>query len=63
MIDKYDFDLKWAPESVQMRASSFDQDAPSIFAAIQEQLGLRLKPAKVPVLMLIVDHLSKPSDN
>jgi uncharacterized protein (TIGR03435 family) len=38
-------------------------DAPGIFQAIQEQLGLRLVPAKGPVDVLIIDHVERPSEN
>jgi len=35
----------------------------SNFAAIQEQLGLELQPAKNPVEVLVIDHIEKPSLN
>jgi uncharacterized protein (TIGR03435 family) len=38
-------------------------DAPGIFQAIQEQLGLRLAPAKGPMDVLVIDHIQRPSDN
>jgi uncharacterized protein (TIGR03435 family) len=54
----YDIKLKFAPEG------STDSQLPSIFTALQEQLGLKLKPQKVPVEMLVIDHLGKvPSEN
>jgi uncharacterized protein (TIGR03435 family) len=40
-----------------------DSDAPGIFQAIQEQLGLRLVPAKGPVDVLVIDHIERPSKN
>jgi len=45
--------------SAAVRAS----DAPGIFQAIQEQLGLRLVPAKGPVDVLVIDHIERPSEN
>jgi uncharacterized protein (TIGR03435 family) len=38
-------------------------DAPDIFQAIREQLGLRLVPAKGPVDVLVIDHIERPSEN
>jgi uncharacterized protein (TIGR03435 family) len=64
---KYDFDLAWMPEADQFdgRGSAVpsDANAPDIFTAIQEQLGLRLDSRKVPVQSLIVDHAERPAGN
>jgi uncharacterized protein (TIGR03435 family) len=38
-------------------------DAPSIFSAVQEQLGLRLEPARAPVDTLVIDHVERPTRN
>jgi uncharacterized protein (TIGR03435 family) len=53
LTDKYDIDLSFAP------ADSTDSTLPSIFTAIQEQLGLKLEPQKVPVSMVIIDHVDR----
>lgn len=53
----FDIDLKWTPEDDP-------GDGPSLFTAIQEQLGLRLEPGKAPVEVLVVDSAERvPTDN
>ena len=59
LTGRYDIDLKWDPRSGLSRDSS----GPSIFTALEEQLGLRLKPIKIPVETVVIDHLAMPSDN
>jgi uncharacterized protein (TIGR03435 family) len=64
--------LKWTPEDMQAKPPS-GGDKPgtvpvdlanglSVFAALQEQLGLKLEPRKVPAEVLI-DHAEKASEN
>jgi bla regulator protein BlaR1 len=70
---KYDFTLQWTPEAQasmfkgadgsQGTASLPDSSGPSILAAIQEQLGLRLEPQKAPMEILVIDHVEAPSEN
>ena len=57
----YDFALKWTPDLGDTPPK--DNDGPSVFTAIQEQLGLKLEPQKGPVEMFVIDQVQKPSDN
>jgi uncharacterized protein (TIGR03435 family) len=63
----YDFSLKWSsPEPAKSgdnAAITSDADAPSLFTAVQEQLGLRLVAAKAPMKVVIIDHIETPSAN
>jgi uncharacterized protein (TIGR03435 family) len=59
---KYDFELDWTPDSGPCPATP-DANLPSIFTAIQQQLGLKLESSKGPVEFLIVDHVERPSEN
>jgi uncharacterized protein (TIGR03435 family) len=65
LTGKYDFDLKWArdDDSVSLNADPATDAGPPIFTAIDEQLGLKLQPAKGPVEVLVVDHVEHPSEN
>jgi bla regulator protein blaR1 len=40
-----------------------DASGPSIFTALQEQLGLRLEATKAPAEALTIDHVERPSEN
>jgi uncharacterized protein (TIGR03435 family) len=61
----YDVALKWTPELASDGSSSTagSDPGPSIFTAVQEQLGLKLQPAKQNMDVLVIDHLELPSAN
>ena len=55
----YDFELRWTPDTSTSAGAA--NDAPSIFAALQEQLGLKLDAERGSVQMLIVDGIERPT--
>jgi len=62
----FDVDLRFSLGSVGPPRTRPDgqppapDDAPSIFTAVQEQLGLKLEPGKAPVDRLVIDHIERP---
>jgi uncharacterized protein (TIGR03435 family) len=60
LTGNYDVAMKWSSDTLP---SAETNSAPSIFTALQEQLGLKLKPSKGPVDTLVVDHVEMPSEN
>lgn len=76
LTGKYDIQLHWTPDPAQMQLMAppgglppnmpqpqFDPNGPSIFTALQEQLGLKLEAQKGPVDILVIDAVEKPSEN
>jgi len=59
----YDFELRWTNDD--QISSDIDADAaPTLFTALQETLGLRLQRQKVPVEIVVVDHVERvPTEN
>lgn len=70
---RWDFILKWTPDTHQrplggneanVPPAADNPDAPpDLFAAFEQQLGLRLQATKAPVDVLVIDHVEKPSAN
>jgi uncharacterized protein (TIGR03435 family) len=69
LTGKYDFKLTWAPDVPRGPSPNPDApppsapEGPSIFTAVQEQLGLRLESQKGPVEMIVIDRIEHPSEN
>lgn len=56
---KYDFTFRWTPFDEREQTDT----GPSIFTALEEQLGLKLISARGPVDTIVVDHVERPSPN
>jgi uncharacterized protein (TIGR03435 family) len=69
----YDINLTWTPDQMaqrppgapdpQINGVAVDPNGPSLFTAVQEQLGLKLDSQRGPVEMLVVDRAEKPVEN
>lgn len=75
----YDFELKWTPDQSEMRMGPGgpggpggppgeappppEENGPSIFTAVQEQLGLKLDSTKAPMQVFVISHIERPSAN
>ena len=57
---RYDFALKWMPDSLTDRG---DAQVPGLFTAVQDQLGLKLELKKGMVDVLAVQAVKRPSEN
>ena len=64
---RYDFDPEWAPDETQfggeVPVSPVDAQSPPFFAAIEQQLGLKLEAERGMVEALMVDRVEPPSVN
>jgi len=72
----YDIDLQWTPDQLPPRLAGgapdgpirvngvdVDPNGPSIFTAMQEQLGLKLESTKGPVHVIVIDAVDQPTDD
>jgi uncharacterized protein (TIGR03435 family) len=61
LIGVFDLKLEWTPDE---HSQDTTKDAPSLFTAVQEQLGMKLQPGKVNVDILVVDRVERsPTEN
>jgi uncharacterized protein (TIGR03435 family) len=72
LTDRYDFNLNWTPDQSQFAAMggnvpppNFDDPnaPPSLYTALQEQLGLKLESTKANTDVMVIDHIDVPSAN
>jgi uncharacterized protein (TIGR03435 family) len=63
LTGRYDFVLRWTPETFQTAAGNggSSNDGTPIVTALQEQLGLKLERQRAPVEFLIIDRIERPS--
>jgi bla regulator protein blaR1 len=66
----YDFTLRWTPGESEAGMMNLmgskpatDSNGPSIFTALQEQLGLKLEPQQAPMEVLVIDHVERAAEN
>jgi uncharacterized protein (TIGR03435 family) len=75
LTGSYDFTLQWTPDDAPPpmhggvdggpphNESEGDAVGPSLFTALQEQLGLKLEPTRGQVDVIVIDHIEPPSEN
>jgi uncharacterized protein (TIGR03435 family) len=70
LTGNFDGNLEWTPDQMPPTPPPgapplppIDPNGPSIFTALQEQLGLKLESTKGPVDVLVIDHVEKPSED
>jgi len=64
----FDIDLTFTPDRMPqgppppgVQIPSFDPNGPSLFTAVQEQLGLKLESERAPIEVLVIDHVERPT--
>ena len=60
VVDRTGLTGNWAFELTYAPELSPDSDAPSLFTAIQEQLGLKLEPSTTAVEVVVIDQIERP---
>jgi len=74
LTGNYDLELHWTPDDApppmaggaqggSPGSEAASDPGPSLFTALQEQLGLRLDPQKGPVDVVVIDHIEQPTAN
>ena len=67
MAGNWDLDVTFTPDPIQVppggAAPAIDSNSPSLFTALQEQLGLKLEASRGPVEVLVIDGVERPTEN
>lgn len=71
IVGKFDIHLRFSQEGLAVGQhgdygrgpAAVDPNGPTAFTALQEQLGLKLVPAKGPIDVVVIDHVERPSEN
>jgi uncharacterized protein (TIGR03435 family) len=59
----YSLELRFSTQRSGAASDAAPDDAPEVFTALEEQLGLKLVPQKSKVPILVIDHIERPSEN
>jgi hypothetical protein len=57
------YEFNWKQDDLLEELKASGKPAPSIFKAVEEQLGLKLEPAREPMEALVIDQVERPSEN
>jgi len=72
LSEAYQITLRWTPDQLPAGRGplppdgpigAFDPNGPSIFSAVEEQLGLKLEAQRGPVNVIVIDHAERPTAN
>jgi uncharacterized protein (TIGR03435 family) len=68
LTGNWDLEVKYTPDRSQIPPGveppvPIDWNGPSLFTALEEQLGLKLRPARGPVEVLVIDNADRPTEN
>jgi uncharacterized protein (TIGR03435 family) len=67
LTGKYDFDLEWTPDETQfggqLPQGMPEHPKPDLFAAVQQQLGLKLEATRGSIQALVIEKVERPSEN
>ena len=60
---RFDFHLRWIPDTASAGAEPAASEGPSLSTALEEQLGVKLSSRRVSADVLVIDHANMPSEN